>query len=453
MGLLRNLADKAFGRFGYHQKAGLLPGADEGVLTVNPDGSIGPQVVPEDYLNVYGAHPWVYACVRQITAAAGQVAYRWYQLERDQGDGVPKRVAVPEHPLQTLLDRPNPYMTGIELRKAAFLHLELAGEAWWAMERDEDERAAELWPMRPDWVRIGVKSGLPVGVQYGNPNTPEDAIHYPWSDIVQLRYFDPTDMLRGLSPIQAASRSLTNDFQAIGWNTGFLKNSARPDGALVSEAPLDTSTQTALAAQWRKAHQGASRSHRVAILHGGLKWQTFGLTQKDMDWIAQRKLNREEVCAIFGVPPALVGLLEYANYSNMSEQRRHFWENTMMDRFGIISEGINLHLLAKCGFEATEGLFGAYDVSTVPALREAQRELMETYIKAIAAGLYTINDVRRRLNEPDLAWGDDWYGNMATVPIATQDGSTPVPTEQDVAKAHGWAGQLLGEPGWVTSRA
>jgi len=47
-----------------------------------------------------------------------------------------------------------------------------------------------------------------------------------------------------------------------------------------------------------------------------------GVNQKDMDFIQQKKMSREEICSVFKVPPALIGLFEYANYANAREQEQ-----------------------------------------------------------------------------------------------------------------------------------
>ena len=47
--------------------------------------------------------------------------------------------------------------------------------------------------------------------------------------------------------------------------------------------------------QWGQHHQGVDRAHRVAILEGGMAYKQVQLSQQDMAFIDQRKLNRDAI--------------------------------------------------------------------------------------------------------------------------------------------------------------
>ena len=68
-----------------------------------------------------------------------------------------------------------------------------------------------------------------------------------------------------------------------------------------------------------KQYQGFTKAHGLIIMDQSTKIESVGLSQKDMEFLEQRKLSREEILAIFKVPPAKAGILENANYSNSKE--------------------------------------------------------------------------------------------------------------------------------------
>lgn len=62
--------------------------------------------------------------------AKNAVAHRCVRLIAEAAASAPLRVTPHEHPLATLLARPNPEQTGVELFEAFFSHLQVAGNAY-----------------------------------------------------------------------------------------------------------------------------------------------------------------------------------------------------------------------------------------------------------------------------------------------------------------------------------
>ena len=56
------------------------------------------------------------------------------------------------------------------------------------------------------------------------------------------------------------------------------------------------------------------------------------LTAEEAQYIETRKLNREEVCAAYDVPPPVVHILDRATFSNITEQMRSMYRDTMGGR-------------------------------------------------------------------------------------------------------------------------
>ena len=59
-----------------------------------------------------------------------------------------------DDPMTRLLERPNDVWTQGQLLRATETYLALWGSAFWGIERDGSGNASELWPLRPDRVRI-----------------------------------------------------------------------------------------------------------------------------------------------------------------------------------------------------------------------------------------------------------------------------------------------------------
>jgi phage portal protein BeeE len=67
------------------------------------------------------------------------------------------------------------------------------------------------------------------------------------------------------------------------------------------------------------------------------------LTAEEAQYIETRKLNREEVCAAYDVPPPVVHILDRATFSNITEQMRSMYRDTMAPRLNGF-EAIELDL-------------------------------------------------------------------------------------------------------------
>ena len=64
------------------------------------------------------------------------------------------RDAGADDPMTRLLERPNEVWTQGQLLRATETYLALWGSAFWGIESDGAGIASELWPLRPDRVRI-----------------------------------------------------------------------------------------------------------------------------------------------------------------------------------------------------------------------------------------------------------------------------------------------------------
>ncbi|MCD6352002.1 MAG: phage portal protein [Armatimonadetes bacterium] len=345
----------------------------------------------QDAPRAYSQHGWVYACVRAIAQAASSVPLRVWR-SNSAGE---RRPAGPTHPLRRLLTRVNPRHTFPELMEATVVALELAGNAYWALERDSLGRVAEIWPMRPDRVKIVPGRNLVEGYIYEANGrqvsfAPEEVLHF--------RYFSPADDFYGLSPLSAAADSVATDLYAVAYNQSFFRRGARPEGVITSQVQLSEEELKRLRAQFEEVHAGVDRAHRVLILGSDLQWQNLGVAPRDADFLQQRKLSREEICAVFGVPPAIVGIYQYANYANAQLQRKLFWADTIVPKLQRIAGVINERLVPQFAAveDGVERLAVEFDLNAVPALQEDAREQADVAATLVREGILTADEARER---------------------------------------------------------
>ena len=352
---------------------------------------------PRDYAALaregFARNAIVYRCVRLISEASASVPWLLY-------DGAAE---VDEHPLLSLLSRPNRRQAGADFREAIAGHLLVAGNAYVeAVSVDGPASAGgfgvasvrELHDLRPDRMKVVPGSdGWPEAYEYtvGGRTVRFAVAADGLSPILHLALFHPLDDHYGFAPIEAAAVALDIHNAAGAWNKALLDNSARPSGALVYSAKdggnLSAEQYERLKGELESGFTGAARAGRPLLLEGGLDWKSMSLTPKDMDFMEAKNGAAREIALAFGVPPMLLGIPGDNTYANFREANRAFWRGTVLPLTARIGGAIGGWLAPAFG----EGLRLWYDADQVEALA-ADREAL--WSRVAAADFLTVNEKR-----------------------------------------------------------
>ena len=315
------------------------------------------------------------------------------------------------HPVQRLLDRVNPWYTRGQLWRATETYLSLWGSAFWALERD-DAGGWELWPLRPDRVRV-----LPDREKYvrgfvymGNLGP----VAYTANEMIWIRYFNPLEEHAGLSPMAPLRLSVDMGMDATRFNRNFFKNSAQPDLIFTTEETMSDEEVDEFYERWEKRYKGPGNAHRPAIANFIKDIKTLGMSHREMEFIQGLRWSLEDVSRTYGVPMPLLSDFQRATFSNVNAAERLFWRNTMVPEMVLLVEQLNQKLLPLLGYP---NLRLEFDLSSVEALREDQMARVDRDVKLLDRGVLTINEVRRRHNLPDVPWGDGAPGEVTESPF------------------------------------
>ena len=301
-----------------------------------------------------------------------------------------------DHPLQRILDAPNPFWTRGDLWRATETHLSLWGAAFWALERDEHGAISEIWPLRPDRMRIipdpnsYIKGFVFVGD--GSQLAP-----YIPEDIVWMRYFNPLDEYAGLSPIAPLRLSADMGLDALRANRKLLQNDSAP-GLIIESSSTPTDAEVhAFFQRWESRYQGVEKIRRPALLSAGMKAANLGFSPRDMEYIESLRWSLEDIARVFGVPKMMIGDMEHTTYSNFSAARRLFWEDTVSAQLTLYQDALQRYLLPHFGDPA---LRVEFDLSGVEALKESEENKAKHRRLYVEAGIMTVNEVRREMGLP-----------------------------------------------------
>jgi HK97 family phage portal protein len=288
-----------------------------------------PQWTPRNYRALaaegFAGNPVGYRSVRMITEAAASVPWLVFEGEAEREN----------HPLLDLLKRPNPAQAGREMMESFYGHLQVAGNAY--LERvaiGDDIR--ELHVLRPDRMKaVAGPNGWPEAYEYSaNGSSVSFLQDEEVPAILHMRLFNPIDDYYGLSPLEAAARSIDIHNAAGAWSKAVLDNAARPSGALVftsgDGANLTGEQRTRLKEELESSFQGSANAGRPMVLEGGLDWKPMSLTPKEMEFIATKHVSAREIALAFGVPPMLLGIPGDNTFANYAEANRTFWRQTVL---------------------------------------------------------------------------------------------------------------------------
>ena len=103
----------------------------------------------------YRQNAIVYRCVNEIANGAACIPFKAYQ-----GD-----IELDQHPILSLLQRPNPMQAGVEYFQAVYSYLLLSGNNY-SIRSDVAGEVRELYLLRPDRVRVKPsKTSTPEGYE------------------------------------------------------------------------------------------------------------------------------------------------------------------------------------------------------------------------------------------------------------------------------------------------
>lgn len=382
--------------------------------------------VPRDEIsNAYEEHSWTYACInvimRKIASVPFVVASRAKDNEGDQ-------VELPNHPAAKLLKNPNPTMSGTELTQGTILSLYLHGEGLWLHDFLNQQVPQEIFlHMDPKASKpIFLDESLPVGWRI--PVKGGAGTDFSNDELVRYRFIDSDDPLRGFAPVDVANLAINQDFKAGKHNLALLTNQAVPAGIINVGADIDEPQLKRVKKQWDREHQGAERQGRVGWLLGDMKFQDIGLAMRDLDYIEGRRLNREEILAVFGVPPAEVGVHEFSNYANAAVQGRKFWQNTLIPLLVMYEEVLESQFFLRHFPEVV----GFFDLTNVEDLEENLETKSEVAVRLFGMGV-PFSDINDRLqmgfDTTGRPWLDQGVRGLAQVNVGSiQEEPAPTPT-------------------------
>jgi HK97 family phage portal protein len=362
-------------------------------------------------VNPNTALEWVFDAVQVRSQSLASLPFKLFRT-KSNGD---KELAT-KHPAYRLAhDSPHPDLTSFEARNMLNSHLDLRGNAYAQIVRDNGGRLRRLVPIHPD--RVVVKRSREFTADGLRPLI-YDVTNEGFGGTAQLSAFDmlhirgfTSDGIVGLSPIRVKAETIGLGMAATEHAARMFSNGARPSGILEHPGKLGDEGLKNLRSSWQAIHGGVENSGKVAILEENMKFHEVGLSNLDAQLLESRKYSRTEIASMYRVPPHMLGDLDRATFSNIEQQSLDFVIHCMLPIITNWEQRWNQSLLTE---EEQGEYFFRFNVAGL--LRGDQKSRYEAYRiglgRAGEPGWITVNDIREVEDMNRVEGGDTLFSGV-----------------------------------------
>lgn len=408
-------------------------------LPVRLNGSTGLQIAPEalaelhpiipqsyyyaDYLGmeleqryamygeIYQRSPWVHVVIDKRANAVARLPVNVWDVNGDTRN-LDTRSAYARLIASPCL---NDYMDPFRFWHWVQTTIDIYGECYLAVVREEEGNVKSapyaLMPMHPS--RVAIRRDADTGrydyyFEAGSGINTE-LVHFVQEDVIPFRLYNPIHLERGLSRMEALRSTIFAEDSSRNAVQSMFKNGARPNLILETPNRISPAGAKRLRTEFDADHAGTSQAGRTLVLEDGVTAKPFQMTSVDLQLIETRKLNREEIAAVYDIAPTLIGVLEHATFSNITEQMRGFYRDTMAPVIELLQSVMDTYVGSfwsrknQMRFATDEVMRGDYEMR------------MEAAHKGISVAAITPNEARELLgyNRYDDPKADKLWCNSA----------------------------------------
>ncbi|MFF9898494.1 phage portal protein [Streptomyces longispororuber] len=335
-----------------------------------------------------------------------------------------------------LLEDPHPELTRFELWRLVYVHRLLWGNAYLQKLRNAGGQVTQLWPIRPDRVKVEREPPSPenpggkvfwVQDDHGvrQRRTSREILHLP-----ALGY----DGVTGCSPIRAAAEGIGLGLAAEKAAAKLYGSGNMISGVLQTEQRLNPEQADRLKAGWKAKLSGYEAAGDIAVLDSGASFHPVTMPYKDSQFLESRQFQVVEVARMFGVPLFLL----------METQKSTSWGTGLEQQAqGFVTWDLAPTWLTPTEQRVTKELLPAsqYAKYQLGGLLRGDSSARATFYRAMRdSGAYSANDIRDLEDlvpiagpEGDMRLQPMYMAPLGSDPLADQGAAPADPAGDDLA--------------------
>lgn len=342
-----------------------------------------------DYATLYRTQPNVRTCVDFLSRNIAQLGLHVFRRISDND-----RERLTNHPLAQIIKMPLPpkyKMTEYRLKETIMGDLGIYFNAYLLKIRQDDQLS--LLPIPPIYVTpLGELVPRAYRLNVGGLEK-----EFSPDDIVHFRGYNPENPTAGLAPLETLRRILAEEYSSGQWREGFWKNKARMEGIIKRPQAAPEWSEDArkrFMAEFAQLYSGEGNSGNTAVLEEGMEWQQIAFNARESEYLAGRKLTREECARAYHIPLPMVGILDHATFSNIEEQHKNLYQDAMGPWLVSIQQDFELQLLPE--FADVENVYVEFNIAE--KLRGSFADQVKSFQAAVGRPWMTANEARGRMN-------------------------------------------------------
>jgi HK97 family phage portal protein len=302
--------------------------------------------------------------------------------------------------------KPNRYQNKLEFFETMTLNLGLHGNAYAKITKVNGEIKSLLPLMSAQIIPQLLKDGSVVYQYTDGENVDVLSSESVW----HVKLFG--NAIVGKSPL-AFGRNIIGIAQATEKAvTKIYTNGGKPSGVLSLDRLLTPEQRAQVRENFSTLTTGTD--DRLLVLENGMKFDQISLSPQDIELLASRKFQLEEICRWFGVPSILVNDTSGSTAwgSGIEQLVSGFYKLNLRPYLERYENSINVGL-----FSREESAEYEFEFDFEGLLRSDFKSRLEAYRTAIAGTVMTPNEARAIEGLPSMAGGDSLLTQVNMTPI------------------------------------
>jgi len=351
----------------------------------------------------YRINPIVYACVDAIAKAAAGIPYDLYK-KIDYKKYEPVENAL----LNDLFDMPNPDQTHSDFIDGfARDYLTDGNSITRLVGRDElnpEVRRKPLtgdvlamWPIKPD--SIEPKCGPFGNIVRWEPRQDKENWIHP-SRIIHIKTWNPLSRIWGMSPMEAAAQTIDTMNAGLGYIRNIFENNGQLAGLILAQGTMQPESEAQAKNQINSTFNNSANAGKWKLMTGikEADVKELGLNPRDLQYKDVRMGDAIIICAVYGVPPEIIGIPGSKTFNTYAEARRAFYMETVFTMLDRYYEKFTVRVARP----VEKKIYYDYDRDEVEAVQEDKNKKTEVALKAQQQGVITANEARRVAGEEPI---------------------------------------------------
>jgi len=390
-------------------------GINQAWLSGQFKGDVGARLGSDPLTNAYESCATAYACIDRISKDVAGVPLLFLS---DPGDYQSK--VADSDPVRQVFMRPMKGLTTRRMIGWSVMMRQLRGEMIWHVDL-AGRRPRSIMPLNDprDWVELVNDKGVYRWTRKLGEGRVET---YDADEIIWSGQDNPSNPYRGVSPLRAAARSLDIDVYGRTLIADMIRRGGERGLVLSTDISLQDEQYDQLLQNLARRRPGSGKATNDMIFDNGLKLENPDLTKEDIDTLAWLNNAKDDICAVYGMAPVMIGDDDAAQYKSAPEAVKMYWQQTITPLIRSLEDAWDRYFVTDNGHRC----YVRFDLSQVQALQEDEQEKISVARVAydMGASFGAVNE-RYSLGFSDEAVSEaDALGYLRVPTAAAEDGQT-----------------------------